>query len=65
MDPTSFSLLDRLKVAGPDAADWRRLQAIYLPLIERWLSRIPGPVEEPSDLPPIGRETKAWSGRPQ
>ena len=35
MEPTSFRLLDQLKVAGPDAADWNRLQAIYLPLIER------------------------------
>ena len=31
MDPTPFSLLDRLKVAGPDAADWNRLHAIYFP----------------------------------
>ena len=42
MSPTSFSLLDRLKVAGPEASDWNRLQGIYLPLIERWLSRVPG-----------------------
>jgi hypothetical protein len=33
MNPTSLSLLDRLKVARPDASDWNRLQGIYLPLI--------------------------------
>ena len=40
--PTSLSLLDRLKVAAADASDWGRLQDIYLPLITRWLRRIPG-----------------------
>jgi hypothetical protein len=35
VNPTSISLLERLKVARPDASDWNRLQAIYLPLIER------------------------------
>jgi len=50
MDPTSFSLLDRLKVAGPDAADWNRLHAIYFPLIERWLSRVPGLGDESADV---------------
>ncbi len=40
--PTSVSLLDRLKVARPDASDWHRLQGIYLPLIRRWLARVPG-----------------------
>jgi hypothetical protein len=48
--PTSFSLLDRLKVAGPEAADWNRLQGIYLPLIERWLSRVPGLGDESADV---------------
>ena len=42
MNPTSVSLLDRLKVARPDASDWNRLQGIYLPLISRWLGRVPG-----------------------
>ena len=42
MTPTSVSLLDRLKAAGPDASDWNRLHAVYLPLIERWLGRVPG-----------------------
>ena len=50
MSPTSFSLLDRLKVAGPEASDWNRLQGIYLPLIERWLSRVPGLGDESADL---------------
>ncbi len=50
MSPTSFSLLDRLKVAGPEASDWNRLQGIYLPLIERWLSRVPGLGDESADV---------------
>ncbi len=50
MNPTSLSLLDRLKVARPDASDWNRLQGIYLPLIERWLSRVPGLGDESADL---------------
>ena len=39
---TSLSLLDRLKHAQPDAADWQRLHDIYLPLIRSWLSARPG-----------------------
>jgi len=50
MNPTSVSLLDRLKVARPDASDWNRLQGIYLPLISRWLARVPGVGEEAADL---------------
>jgi RNA polymerase sigma-70 factor, ECF subfamily len=50
MTPTSVSLLDRLKAAGPDASDWNRLQGIYLPLITRWLSRVPGLGDEADDL---------------
>ena len=50
MTTTSVSLLDRLKVARPDASDWGRLQDIYLPLITRWLRRIPGMREEIDDL---------------
>jgi RNA polymerase sigma-70 factor, ECF subfamily len=41
MPVTSVSLLDRLKEAPPDASDWNRLQGIYLPLISRWLGRVP------------------------
>jgi RNA polymerase sigma-70 factor (ECF subfamily) len=48
--PTSVSLLDRLKAARPDASDWHRLQGIYLPLIQRWLARVPGLGDEVGDL---------------
>jgi RNA polymerase sigma-70 factor (ECF subfamily) len=50
MNTTSVSLLDRLKAAQPDASDWQRLQGIYLPLISRWLSRVPGIGDEADDL---------------
>jgi len=48
--PTSVSLLDRLKDAPPDASGWGRLHDIYLPLITRWLRRIPGLGDESDDL---------------
>lgn len=50
MTPTSVSLLDRLKAAGPDASDWNRLHDIYLPLIRRWLNRVPGLGDDGADL---------------
>jgi RNA polymerase sigma-70 factor, ECF subfamily len=50
MNTTSLSLLDRLKRAGPDAGDWRRLQGIYLPLIAHWLRGVPGLRDEADDL---------------
>ena len=50
MNPTSLSLLDRLKVARPEASDWRHLQAIYLLLIQRWLGRVRGLGDESVDL---------------
>jgi RNA polymerase sigma-70 factor (ECF subfamily) len=50
VSPTSLSLLDRLRKAGPDAPDWRRLQEIYLPLIRSWLRRVPGLGAEVDDL---------------
>jgi RNA polymerase sigma-70 factor (ECF subfamily) len=50
MNVTSVSLLERLKNARPDASDWNRLHGIYLPLIERWLRRVPGLGDEASDL---------------
>ena len=50
MDLTSISLIDRLKTAPPDASDWQRLQDIYLPLIQRWLRRVPGLGNEADDL---------------
>ena len=50
MNPTSLSLLDRLKAARPESSDWGRLQGVYLPLIQRWLDRIPGLGDESADL---------------
>jgi RNA polymerase sigma-70 factor (ECF subfamily) len=43
-------LLERLRVARPSALDWERLQEIYLPLIRRWLGRVPGLGDETGDL---------------
>jgi RNA polymerase sigma-70 factor (ECF subfamily) len=48
--PTSVSLLDRLKVARPEASDWNRLQDVYLPLIRKWIGRVPGLGAEAEDL---------------
>ena len=50
MTPTSVSLLDRLKVASPDASDWGRVKEIYIPLLLYWLKRIPGLGDEVDDL---------------
>lgn len=50
MNTTSLSLLDRLKHAPPEAADWRRLQDLYLPLIRHWLTRLPDLHDETDDL---------------
>jgi RNA polymerase sigma-70 factor (ECF subfamily) len=50
MNTTSQSLLDRLKRAGPEDADWRRLHDVYLPLIRLWLSGVPGLGAEADDL---------------
>jgi RNA polymerase sigma-70 factor, ECF subfamily len=50
VDPTSVNLLDRLKLARPEAIDWQRLQDIYLPLIQRWLRRVPRLANEADDL---------------
>jgi RNA polymerase sigma-70 factor, ECF subfamily len=47
---TPVSLLQRLKVAGPEDGDWHRLQDLYLPLIRRWLDRAPGLGDEAADL---------------
>ena len=49
MDTTSASLLERLRTAGPAAADWRRLYDLYLPLIRAWLAQA-GPAAEADDL---------------
>jgi RNA polymerase sigma-70 factor (ECF subfamily) len=50
MKTTSISLLERLRTASPDKSDWVRLQEMYLPLIRRWLGRIPGLGDEADDL---------------
>jgi RNA polymerase sigma-70 factor (ECF subfamily) len=50
MNTTSKSLLDLLRHARPDAAEWRRLQDIYQPLIRHWLLRLPGLHGEIDDL---------------
>jgi RNA polymerase sigma-70 factor (ECF subfamily) len=50
MNTTSLSLLDRLKCAGPDAAEWHRLKDVYVPLIRSWLSGFPGLREDAEDL---------------
>ena len=50
MTPTSVSLLDRLKLARPDATDWARLKELYFPLIQRRLKQVPGIGEEVDDL---------------
>jgi RNA polymerase sigma-70 factor (ECF subfamily) len=50
LKPTSLSLLDRLRVARPESSDWNRLQEVYLPLIQRWLARVPGLGDESADL---------------
>lgn len=50
MSPTSRSLLDRLRQAPPDAADWQRLEDIYRPLVRSWAQRVPGIGDEADDL---------------
>ncbi len=50
MHTTSLSLLDRLRQAKPDAAEWRRLHDVYLPVIRSWLARVPGLHDEAQDL---------------
>jgi RNA polymerase sigma-70 factor (ECF subfamily) len=46
---TSVSLLERLRTTSDEAA-WRRLDAIYRPLIRRWLLRSPGLGDEAEDI---------------
>jgi DNA-directed RNA polymerase specialized sigma24 family protein len=50
MAPSSIGLLDHLKAAGPEESDWNRLRGIYLPLISRWLRRVPALGAEADDL---------------
>jgi RNA polymerase sigma-70 factor, ECF subfamily len=49
VDTTSASLLERLRTAGPQAADWRRLHDLYLPLVRAWLAQA-GLAAEADDL---------------
>jgi RNA polymerase sigma factor (sigma-70 family) len=46
---TPASLLERLRTS-PDEAAWQRLDALYRPLIRRWLLRDPSLGEEADDL---------------
>jgi RNA polymerase sigma-70 factor (ECF subfamily) len=46
---TSLSLLERLR-DGSDQAAWQRLDAIYRPLIQRWLMRDPDLADEADDI---------------
>lgn len=50
MSTTSHSLLERLKAARPDDSDWVRLQKIYLPMIRKWIARVPGLSDEMEDI---------------
>ena len=50
MIPTSVSLLDRLKVARSNDSDWNRFEALYAPLIRRWIRQIPGLGHEVDDV---------------
>jgi RNA polymerase sigma-70 factor (ECF subfamily) len=47
---TSESLLDRLKLTRVDGSDWKRFEAMYLPLIRRWIGRVPGLGNEVEDV---------------
>jgi hypothetical protein len=40
VNPTSLSLLERLKATRPDASDWNRLHEVYLPLIQRFSRQV-------------------------
>jgi RNA polymerase sigma-70 factor, ECF subfamily len=50
VNPTSVSLLDRLRAARPDDPEWLRLAGIYEPLIRRWIGRAPGFGDDAADL---------------
>jgi RNA polymerase sigma-70 factor (ECF subfamily) len=49
MSETPVSLLDRLR-DRPDGADWKRLVALYTPLLRGWLRRYALPPEDADDL---------------
>ena len=50
MNPTSVSLLDRLRDARSDDPERLRLAEIYQPLIRRWIGRVPGLGDDAADL---------------
>jgi RNA polymerase sigma-70 factor (ECF subfamily) len=50
MNPTSVSLLERLRAPHAGDDDWGRLQSVYLPLIRTWLRRVPGLGVDADDL---------------
>jgi DNA-directed RNA polymerase specialized sigma24 family protein len=47
---TSVRIPERLRVARPESSDWDRQQEVYVPLIQRWLGRVPGLGDESADL---------------
>ncbi len=47
---TSASLLERLRLPDPAAADWDRLHGLYTPLIRRWVARVPGVGPDADDV---------------
>ncbi len=50
MSSTPLSLLHRLKSANSEAAEWTQLHDMYLPLIRRWVARVPGIGADAADL---------------
>jgi RNA polymerase sigma factor (sigma-70 family) len=50
MNETPLSLLDRLRRQPGDQPSWRRLTAIYAPLIRRWLLQHETPETDVDDL---------------
>lgn len=50
MPTTHASLLERLRLAGPQSPDWVVLHDIYAPLLRGWLAAVPGLGAEAEDL---------------
>lgn len=50
MSLTPVSLLDRLRGANAQDADWQRLHDVYQPVIRSWLCRVPALGDEANDL---------------
>jgi RNA polymerase sigma-70 factor (ECF subfamily) len=50
VNSTSLSLLERLRQAEPDHADWQRFDDLYRPLIRAWLRRVPGLSDDIDDV---------------